>query len=592
MTHFSPDADATKPERFDTGTGSGADTEAITTSTATTTDNTTSTNLERDDASTTNTGDAAGEAGLSSDARKDVQGEDASGMEDCNNTVGDADDGLSPAMLEALAEANIPFQPASEEQDSEVSDADTPFSLRLQPEAEAQLGGPLVLNVQMNVDRPVASEDINTTDGRKEDPLLAWVRQCLSAANNTPTYTVLKSDALERFESDSWAHHKETIKDMLAAASLDAGIANAKGEDGETANADVSRDTEGSHDGSDDENDALNINRELGADINLQVESNTHLMIKLQVLQGDSEEVIKLCRLAVVEGMSEYMVHLLLTTDSVYILVPGNDDQGQYEVEAILSFSQLQSLGITFHGQGFRLFAQRGNREASWYFLSGDEAVTRAITAAIRKAARAAKCLPPPPVTSEDSRRQRAIQTLLETQDDAEEVARYTFAYFAVEHGRLESEVVHESTLYIKDAGFLSTTWDPQHFVVKGQYCVQYVSKDDTEAKSTFNLQSKDFFCRKVSGEEKQHCFEMGNAAGSVVLACHTKAKLRQWLAILHQVSTCVIGPSATCPQTNSGLQWILCSVILTGDNLYICREDYNSCELRCVNFSRKTCDV
>ena len=56
---------------------------------------------------------------------------------------------------------------------------------------------------------------------KEEDPLLAWVRQCISAANHAPTCTVLKSDALERFHSDSWAHHKETIKDMLAAASLD-----------------------------------------------------------------------------------------------------------------------------------------------------------------------------------------------------------------------------------------------------------------------------------------------------------------------------------------------------------------------------------
>jgi len=199
----------------------------------------------------------------------------------------------------------------------------------------------------------------------------------------------------------------------------------------------------------------------------------------------------------------------------------------------------------------------------------------------MRKAARAAKCLPPPPVTSNDSNREKSIRAFLQGQDDAEEVALYTLGYFALEETKYEQEVVHESTLHFKDAGFLSTTWDPQHFAVRGSKCIQYAGKDDREIKATFALDDPEFFSRKVSGEEKQHSFEMGNAAGSVVLACHTKAQLRQWLAILHQVSTCVIGLSSTVPAPSPGTQWILASMILTGDNVYVCREDYNTGQLR-----------
>lgn len=47
------------------------------------------------------------------------------------------------------------------------------------------------------------------------DIILAWVGHALRRGSSTPSYTALKSDAVERFGEDLWNTHKEEIKGML-----------------------------------------------------------------------------------------------------------------------------------------------------------------------------------------------------------------------------------------------------------------------------------------------------------------------------------------------------------------------------------------
>ena len=66
-----------------------------------------------------------------------------------------------------------------------------------------------------------------------------------------------------------------------------------------------------------------------------------------------------------------YMVaplKVLLTSQSMYILNPGDDaTDGQYEIEAVLTFESMQGMGIGFTGKGFRLYADG----KTWFFGVG-----------------------------------------------------------------------------------------------------------------------------------------------------------------------------------------------------------------------------
>lgn len=80
---------------------------------------------------------------------------------------------------------------------------------------------------------------------------------------------------------------------------------------------------------------------DMDADVRVDASSNVILMLKLSVFQSDQETVQKLTALALLdETAREQPVHLLVSSDAVYLLTPL--PSGEYKTLSNLSFPQLQ----------------------------------------------------------------------------------------------------------------------------------------------------------------------------------------------------------------------------------------------------------
>jgi hypothetical protein len=160
-----------------------------------------------------------------------------------------------------------------------------------------------------------------------------------------------------------------------------------------------------------------------GADIDLEVESNLLLMIKLAVLQQDAEDIVKLSRMAVVDQNLEREVHVLLTTEAVYILHPGHQGSGgQYHQTAAIAYSTIAAVNVAAGGQSLLITAKveaggGGGQSKQWRLVTGDGGVTKGFVAALVKAAEAAGHSPPR-VRERDSHMTDSIAQLLQEQGD------------------------------------------------------------------------------------------------------------------------------------------------------------------------------
>jgi hypothetical protein len=86
----------------------------------------------------------------------------------------------------------------------------------------------------------------------------------------------------------------------------------------------------------------------------------------------------------------------------------------------------------------------------------------------------------------------------------------YNLGYFGVRRESLKDAVVCEGMMHWKDAGFLSSSWLSQYFVIRGTNFYHYVNRGDRHPKTIINLKMEEFELRPNDGEEERDfCFEV-----------------------------------------------------------------------------------
>lgn len=284
-----------------------------------------------------------------------------------------------------------------------------------------------------------------------------------------------------------------------------------------------------------------------GADIDLSVDSNLDLVIKLQVLRSDDEVVVKIARLSLLEACGiERPVHLLVTSMAIYILAPTPRVEGRpVSVEAVLSLPELLSFDVLHEGIGFRMKASPGTdgRKRSWIFLSGDLDVSESMCSGIRDLC-VSNFTPAPPKISHgaDVDRAAAVERLLESEADGPAVGAgpavvSTLAYLAVDPGIRAMVVVAEGLLYVKEESFFSASWNPRYFRLEGAGLEQFESTECARAPvARYDTASDEFSIKDANDEDRPHCFQLigGSSGGSgVKVSAASRAEGLCWIGAL-----------------------------------------------------------
>ena len=319
-----------------------------------------------------------------------------------------------------------------------------------------------------------------------------------------------------------------------------------------------------------------------GADVDTE-DSNTMLMIKLQVFQHDDEELIKLVRISMVLSNFERPVHLLITNMAVYILTPSenNNEQG-YSANIALPFHQIQGLKIINSGNVLRLSARNASGDFVWQFITGDADVSSAVYDAVANAVELAGESLPGPLEAKG----RWVQTVTQfvaSQEGyvADEDWDYCIGYYEVNAKGFRKEIIHSGTLELKEAGFLSDSWRPQYFQLQGRTLGQLDSRSTRTVKMKLSIDDPSFTCKRVPDAEGRHCLELTTNSINIVVASPSFDDSECWFRALNGVNPCVLGSQDHLSPITKNSQWILVFIIRTEKSVYICRGDFAAFKLK-----------
>ena len=319
-----------------------------------------------------------------------------------------------------------------------------------------------------------------------------------------------------------------------------------------------------------------------GADVDTE-DSNTMLMIKLQVFQHDDEELIKLVRISMVLSNFERPIHLLITNMAVYILTPSdnNNEQG-YSANIALPFHQIQGLKIINSGNVLRLSARNASGDFVWQFITGDGDVSNAVYDALANAVElAGESLPG--ALEAKGRWVQTVTQFVASQEGyvADDDWDYCIGYYEVNAKGFRKEIIHSGTLELKEAGFLSDSWRPQYFQLQGRTLGQLDSRSTRTVKMKLSIDDPSFTCKRVPDAEGRHCLELTTNSINIVVASPSFDDSECWFRALNGINPCVLGSQDHLSPITKNSQWILVFIIRTEKSVYICRGDFAAFKLK-----------
>jgi hypothetical protein len=84
--------------------------------------------------------------------------------------------------------------------------------------------------------------------------------------------------------------------------------------------------------------------------------------------------------------------------------------------------------------------------------------------------------------------------------------------------------------------------------------------------------------------EERDHCFEvLREGADKLTISCHVAAERTSWMNAMELQPTVNVGSAAVVPDCPAGARWVLCSFIVTSDQIYVTRESFSGDGFRLV---------
>lgn len=331
--------------------------------------------------------------------------------------------------------------------------------------------------------------------------------------------------------------------------------------------------------------DADVIQRGTGCDIDVEDDNNLLLMLKLQIFTDDEEELIKLIRVSKVHGSFERAVHLLLTTQALYLLGPGEGSSvNTYTSRLSVPLHQVKSMKILNDGNVFCLNLRRARGDCSWNFISGDSDVSFKFYEALSRAVLDAGCDTLPTPTDGMEVWHQVVEQFVASEEGQSTEFEYWIGYRESSANSFRKVVIQSGIMELKESGFLSDSWKDQYFQLQGRTLGQLDSQHSRSVKMKCSIDDPSFQCKRVHDSEGRHCLEISNSNFNITVAAPSFDDAESWNRALNGDIPCVIGTSDSMSPLTKGSEWILSFIIQTPAAIYLCRGDLTGAKL---HFSR-----
>ncbi|XP_062506199.1 pleckstrin homology domain-containing family M member 2-like [Corticium candelabrum] len=288
----------------------------------------------------------------------------------------------------------------------------------------------------------------------------------------------------------------------------------------------------------------------------IEIDQNVQLMLRLEVLDKEEENLIKLFTVMLCHGKSDYQsAYILVTDDAVYVLSTDGTG-GRFDTLQHLPYQSLSHLEVSINWQTVSIV---NDKKKACSIILGNEPVARQLVNTIQEAVSSdAACRGLVVVTSDEARLTAFHKTFARVSKTAEpsQILLYSLVNWepvgdapgpidGTSNSFVSPKAVMNGFLSVQSTILTFSYWQDDYFVldIRNGLMMQYGSKADRECKSIFSLRAgKCGGVRRRTDVDRPNAFEiisMDKSIDSLILAAPNVDIMGKWLQAICEAVAC-----------------------------------------------------